>query len=179
MLPRRIASRYAEALFDLAQQQGKTQDWGQQLEALATVFAGTPELRTVLAHPEVTLARKGEILRQAFSARVAPEILAMLEMLIERQHELDLATIHDVFTDLWNVSRQVVPVMVTAAAPLSDAQRQALASTLAARLGARVELQVQIDPELIAGMTVRMGDRVIDASAKSLLEDLREAMLTA
>jgi len=179
MLARHIASRYTEALFNLAQEQGKTEEWGRQLGALAAVLAATPELRTVLTHPEISLQRKEEILRDAFGGKVAPEIIGMLSLLIQRNHDPDLATISDIFRELWNAVRQVVPVTVTTAVPLSDSQRNTLAETLARRLGATVQLEPQVDPAIIAGMIVQMGDRVIDASALSTLGALKEAMKNA
>jgi len=179
MLPRHIASRYAEALFDLAQQQGKTEEWGQQLSALAAVLVATPDLQTVLTHPEITLPRKQEILREAFKSRVAPEILGMLSLLIQRSHDPDLATLHDIFQELWDEARQVVPVTVTTAVPLSDGQRSTLLDTLVRRLGVTVQLEPRVDPDIIAGMIVRMGDRVIDASASTTLSALRETMKNA
>lgn len=179
MLQRRIASRYAEALFDLAQQQGTTEAWEAQLRALAAVFAGTPSLSTVLTHPEVTLQRKEEILRDAFGGKVAPEIISLLSLLLQRGHDPDIATIHSIFRELWDAARQVVPVTVTTAVPMSDGQQHLLAETLARRLGSTVQLHPQVDPEIIAGMIVRMGDRVIDASALGVLGALREAMKNA
>jgi F-type H+-transporting ATPase subunit delta len=179
MLARHIASRYTEALFDLAQGQGNTEEWERQLDALAAVLAATPELRTVLTHPEIALRRKDEILRKAFGGKLAPEILGMLSLLIKRSHDPDLVTIRDIFRELWNAARQVMPVTVTTAVPLSDEQRNALVKTLARRFDATVELQPQVDPAIIAGMVVRMGDRVIDASASNTLAELRETMKNA
>ena len=179
MLERRIASRYVEALFDLAQQQQQAEAWEQQLAALAGVFTSSPELLTVLVHPEVTQARKGEILQQAFGGKVAPEILHLLQLLLQRGHEPDISTLHEVFRELWDAARQVVPVTVTTAVPLSDQQQQALARTLTARLQATVRLESRIDPDIIAGMIVQMGDRVVDASTRAMLEDLRETMRSA
>jgi F-type H+-transporting ATPase subunit delta len=179
MLPRRIAGRYAEALFDLAEQQGKSEEWERQLDALAVVFAATPELHTVLTHPEITLQRKEQILREAFAGKVAPEILGMVSLLIQRDHDPDIATVHDIFRELWNAARQVVPVTVTTAVPLSDQQRHTLAETLARRLNATIQLHPRVDPGIIAGMIVQMGDRVIDASASTPLAELREAMKNA
>lgn len=177
MLARRIASRYAQALFDLAQQQHTTEAWDQELSALAAVLAASPELVQVLTHPEVTLARKQEIVERAFQGNVAQEILAMLLMLIRRGHEPDIATVHELFHARWDQARRLVEVTVTSAAPLSDAQAATLTTTLTRQLGAGVLLHRQVDPALIAGMVVRMGDRIIDASARTTLTELREAML--
>lgn len=176
MLARRIASRYMEALFDLAQAQQQTDAWEEQLAALAAVFAATPDLCGVLEHPEIPLARKEQILRDAFGTKVAPEIVTLLTLLIRREHELDLATLHEVYRELRDAARQVVPVTVTSALPLSDGQRQALTQALAARVSGTIQLTMQIDPAVIAGLVVQIGDRVIDASARTTLTALRETM---
>ena len=176
MLARRLAGRYAEALFDLAQGQGKTDEWEGQLAALAAAFAAAPDLLAVLMHPEIALPRKQQILREAFRDRVAPEMQAMMSLLLRRGHEPDIATIHEVFRDLWNIARRVTPVVVTTAAPMTDQQRGNLVATLVRRVGTEVQLEQRVDPEIIAGMVVRMGDRVIDASARTVLEELRAVM---
>ena len=122
MLQRRIASRYAEALFGLAQQQGKTEIWERELASLGALLASPPELYQVLTHPEIPLRRKETVLKRAFQGKIAEEILAVLLMLIRRGHEPDIDTIHDIYRQLWNQARRVIPVTVTSAVPLSDAQ---------------------------------------------------------
>lgn len=87
MLQRRIASRYAEALFGLAQQQGKTEMWERELASLGSLIASLPDLYQVLTHPEIPLSRKETVLKNAFQGKIAQEILAVLLMLIRRGHE--------------------------------------------------------------------------------------------
>lgn len=176
MLPGRIASRYAKALFDLAQQQGKTEAWEGELQALAAVIVATPELSDVLTHPEVPLARKEALVNRAFAGQVSREVLALLFLLIRRGHEPDIRAIHTIYVKLWNAARKVMPVTVTTAAPMSEAQADALSRTLSGRLGATVTLHRKLDPEILAGMVVTIGDRVIDASARATLERLRLAL---
>lgn len=176
MLPRRIAGRYAEALFNLAQQQGTTAAWGSELEAISRVIEATPELREVLTHPEIPLRRKELVVTQAFGAQIAREVLALLFLLLQRGRDPDITTLHAMYLELWNRARRLLPVTVTSALPMSQEQAQALAQTLARRTGATIQLQQEVDPELIAGLVVRLGDRVIDASARTALQELRESM---
>lgn len=91
----------------------------------------------------------------------------------------NIDTIHDIFRQLWDQARRVIPVTVVSAFPLSDVQATTLAQTLARRTGATIQLARNIDPELIAGMVLTIGDRVIDASARTTLAELREAMAGA
>ena len=176
MLPRKIASRYAEALFDLAQQQGKTAEYEEALVALAQVIDASSDLREVLTHPEIPLQQKERLINSAFQGKVAPEVLSLLFLLIRRGHDPDMRTVHDIFVLRWNQVRRLQPVTVTSAVPLSGEQTSALASALSRRTGATVQIEQAVDPELIAGIVVRIGDRVIDASARTVLEGLRESM---
>jgi F-type H+-transporting ATPase subunit delta len=176
MLPRRIANRYAQALFSIAQERGTVDQWEGELATLATVMEQSPELREVLAHPEIALARKMELLDKLFAGKVAPEILALIQKLIKRGHDPDMDILREIFVELWNAARRVLPVSVTSAVPLSTAQAQAFTEQLAQKTGATIQLSRNIDPELIAGMVVRIGDRLIDASARGVLSELREAM---
>jgi len=179
MLQRKIASRYAEALFSLAQQEGKTGEWEQELATLGALIASSPDLYSVLTHPEIPLGQKESVLKRAFQGKIADEILAVLLMLIQRGHSPDIDTIHDVFRQMWNQARRVLPVSVTSAVPLSEIQANALTNTLARRTGATIQLSRNVNPELIAGMVVTIGDRVVDASARTTLDELRSAMVGA
>jgi F-type H+-transporting ATPase subunit delta len=175
MLSRKIAGRYAEALFDLAQERGTTAAWAGELSSLAQLMATTPDLVAVLTHPEVPVARKRAVLTTALTGQVAGEILAVLLLLVRRGHEPDMATVADIFQERWNRARKVLPVTITAAAPLTDSQRASLTAVLHRRTGATVELRELVDPTVLAGLVIRMGDRVIDASARGTLESLRIA----
>lgn len=176
MLPRRIANRYARALFSIAQEQGAVAQWEGELATLASVMAASPDLREVLSHPEISLARKMEILTLLFAGKAAPEILGLLRKLIQRGHDLDIEIVHEIFVELWNAARHLLPVSVTSAAPLTDNQIQALTERLSRQTGSTIQLARDVDPELIAGMVIQIGDRVIDASARGTLTDLREAL---
>jgi len=176
MLPRNIAGRYAQALFDLAEQEGMTERWGQELASLGAVIKNMPDLQTLLTHPEIQLSRKEQLMNESFGQSASKPVLSMLFLLLKRGHDPDLVTIHEMYMDRWDRRRGVMPVTVTSAVPLDDRQSHALAAALATRIGSKIELSREVDPSLIAGLVVTMGDRVIDASARMTLEQLREAM---
>ena len=176
MLSRKIASRYAEALFDLAQQEQKTGTWERELATLAALIERLPDLRTLLTHPEIPLQRKQDVIAHAFKGKIADQVLAVLMLLLKRGHDPDIATLHAIFVERWDAARQIVPVTVTSAVALTAPQVQALTDSLARRTGGTIQLARAVDPELIAGMVVQIGDRVIDASAKTALNELRESM---
>jgi len=176
MLQRRIANRYADALFGLALQQGKTDAWERELASLAAVLGSSPDLYGILIHPEIPLTRKEDVVQRVFQGKLSPEVLSLLLLLLRRGHDPDMDLVHDVFVALWNKARQLLPATVTSAVPLTAEQATALADALARRTGSRIQLSQAVDPELIAGLVVTVGDRVIDASARTTLEELRSAM---
>lgn len=179
MLPRRIASRYASALFQLSVEKGTTAQWEGELAAVGKVIATMPELSTMLAHPEISQRQKQAVLQRAFGESVAREVLSLLFLLLRRGHEPDLNLIHEVFVERWNATRRVVPVNVISAVPLSEAQAAALTAALTKHTGAEVRLGRSVDPGLIAGMQITIGDRVIDASTRGTLEAMRASLAHA
>jgi F-type H+-transporting ATPase subunit delta len=172
----RIAERYAEALYAIACEQSQAEAWERQLAAVAGVFAHSPELLDALTHPEVAVEVKERLLTRTLGSNLPPEILTTLMLLIRRGHEPDTAALHAAFLRQWNRDRRVIPATVTSAVALTSEQARLLAEALAKRTGATIQLTQQVDPALVAGLVVRMGDRVIDASAQTALQDLHTAM---
>jgi F-type H+-transporting ATPase subunit delta len=177
MLPRRIASRYAQALFTLAQQQGTVEAWEGELATLAAVIADTPDFSALLTHPEVSLARKHDVLVRAFGGKVAPEVLAVLTLLIRRGHEPEMGVVHEIYVHLWHDAQRVMPATVVSAQPLDAAQASALTAALVKRTGRTVTLTQQVDPALLSGLIITVGDRIIDASGRTALDELRTTLM--
>ena len=176
MLSRRIAGRYAVALFLIAQQHGHTEAWAAELRFVGEILAKEHELREILLHPEIALQKKQELITRVFKGQLSQEILAVLLMLIRRGHEPDMATLAEIYNDEWNKVRNTVPVSVVTAVPISTAQRAALTAVLSRRIGANIILETSVDPAVIAGMVVTIGDRVIDAGARHALATLQASM---
>ncbi len=177
MLARRIASRYAQALFTLAQQQGTVEEWEGELAMLASVITDTPDFSALLTHPEVTLARKQDVVTKAFAGKMAPAVLAVLLLLLRRGHDPAMGLLHEIFVDLWHEAQQVTPVTVVAALPLDDGQVTALTAALTKRTGRAITLTQQVDPALLSGLVVTIGDRIIDASGRTALNELRTSLV--
>jgi F-type H+-transporting ATPase subunit delta len=176
MLQRKIANRYAKAIFDLAVEKGKTEKWETELVLVSALFSSTTDLIEFLTHPEIPLTRKEALLDKILEESVSREVKSLFLMLLRRGHAPDAALIHEIYLDYWNKLRNILPVTVTSATPLSDEQTQKLANALAIRTGSNIKLKTEINPEILAGMIIRLGDRVIDASAKTALDEMLAAM---
>jgi len=169
----RASRRYAEALFQLAQETGQL-DWlEQELEALVQITAGAPELRRLLDHPEVPRERKFGLLDRVLAGAVSPVLLSLLKLLVERGRQQALGAIAADFGALADAARGLLRVQVTSAVRLSEEQLERLTKVLSHLTGKRIALESEVDPEVLAGAQVRIGDRVIDGSARTRLERLR------
>ena len=172
MLQRKIANRYAKAIFDLAVETGKTEKWESELILVSGLFASTNDLIDYLTHPEIPLARKEALLDTILADSVCKEVKLLFLMLLRRGHYPDAHLIHEIYLSYWNEMRNILPVTVTSATAISDEQAKSLANALAVRTGANIQLKTEINPEILAGLIIRLGDKVIDASAKTALDEM-------
>ncbi len=158
-----IARPYARALFSLAQESGKEERVAQQLGQVLMAWDGDANLRQFIRRPEVAKAAKKELATRIFDD-LDPITERFLGTVIEKKREDLLAAIYEEYRSLWDQSRGIVHAEVTTAVPLSEAQEKSLTDALGQATGSRVEITVKRDQSLMAGVVVRMGDRVLDGS---------------
>lgn len=170
------ARRYAEAAFEIGRSEKTLDAWERDLDRLSTALADE-ELRTLLEHPAVPFADKERVLRRVVGD-VAPEALNLVLLMVRRGRPRAIPRMAERFSDLVRRERGVALAEVRTALPLEDTQRAAVTERLAELTGDRIEINEVVDEALIGGITVRIGDRLYDASVRSRLERLR-ARLTA
>jgi F-type H+-transporting ATPase subunit delta len=173
-----IVRRYVRALFDIAHQREIVQQVGGDLDALAAVLKSTPQLGRVLRAPTIAPARKRQLLRTVFGGRMHELTQRFLDMIVEKRREAILADVPGEFRRLSYEVLNIQPAEVTSAAPLADDEREALRAALGRRTGKRIELQEAVDPALIGGAIVRIGDTILDGSVRGSLRRLRERLLS-
>jgi F-type H+-transporting ATPase subunit delta len=168
-----LAGRYARALFACAASRKEEAAVAADLAACARSLAGAlPYLRD----PRVGAARKKELVRESLAGTSAPLTADFLEFLIEKKRFALLPAVAEGFDRLGLRARGVVRARARTARPLSEADRARLRRSLEAFSGAGVELDVQLEPELLGGVTVRLGDWVLDSSLRRQLQSLKEAI---
>ena len=174
---RRLARTYAQALLDAADQRGQTDDVEGELQALMGVFKNDPRFEVLLGSPAIDRRRKETLIQQAFEGKVGELFYNFLRVL-NRRGRLDLLrTIYLAYRELRDLRANRVRVRVRAAAPLSDDQQRQLADTLRQSLGKEPVLEVKVDPDLLGGMVVQVGDEVYDTSVRTRLETIRNQLL--
>jgi len=174
----RAAKIYAEALLATAAKQNAVEQVGDELDSFVTgVLDKSPEVGTFLSNPAVGKKVKTAVLEAALPGR-ASELLRGLFATLARNGRLDLVRgIAAEYRKRLDERAGRVRVKVTAAADLSDAQRGALTATLSDMLKKQPVLDVRIDPDLLGGLVVQVGDRVIDTSVRTRLQTLRNLLL--
>lgn len=168
------ATRYAEAIFDVAREASTFEAWEAELAEVAEVVAN-PAAAQVLTSPAIPRAQKSAILAEALPGLSDP-MKRFLALLLQRDRLGVAPEVLTGFRRLVNEHRGIQTAEVASAFPLDDEQRRGLERRLAAEFGSRVRLDEQVDPSLIGGIVARVGDRVIDGSVRGCLERLRRVL---
>lgn len=175
-----LARRYAGALFSVARNADDIDvidniesDLGLIGHSLETM----PRLAETLNHPLIPPARKKAIVTEVFGGKVQDVTLRFLLLVVEKRREAVLPDVEQEYVRLANEHRGVVSVSVASAVPLAPDEVAALKAGLDRFTGKQTELDVGVDPDIIGGIAVRIGDTVIDGSVRGYLASLREKML--
>jgi len=174
-----VARRYAEALFAAARSGDQIDAVEQDLALLADLTRQSPRVLEMLRNPILPSDRKREIVQRLVGGSVQPVTLRLLDLLIEKRRSEVLPHLEPLFIDMANEYRGVLPATVASAMPLTPEEERTLAARLSAMTGKQVVLQTQVEPELIGGMCVHVGDTVIDGTVVGYLRQLRAQLKEA
>ncbi|MDO8473921.1 MAG: ATP synthase F1 subunit delta [Dehalococcoidia bacterium] len=171
------ARRYAQAVFDIAVERGELDKWRRELAAIAAAFADAG-VHGVLESPRVPFAKKQELLNKALPG--LSQLGLNLAYLLTKAGRIgiarDLGTSYGVLVD---EHLGVVLAQVISAMPLDDAAKWQVSEWIGQLSGKKVVLEAKADAEILGGLVVRMGDKVIDASVRTRLERLKRNLLKA
>jgi F-type H+-transporting ATPase subunit delta len=170
------AKRYAQAIFSLGQEQGTLDTWGQDLAMLSRVVADD-RIATYLTNPSVAAERRIEALETSLNLNVQTEARNLARMLIERNRTMLIPQIREMFDDRLRAERGIAVAQVTTAERLTDAELDHIREKLETITGKKVELALKIDPDIIGGIIIRIGDQVIDGSVRNKLEKMRSRLV--
>jgi F-type H+-transporting ATPase subunit delta len=171
------ARRYAEAAFEVATRDKTIDAWRSELSSAASVVADD-HVRRYLANPAIPLEQRQAHLDKSFGPLVSKPVLNLMSLMLRRSRIDQLPRVAAEFRRLDNVRQGITPATATSASPLSPDEVQALQGRLETMTGGRVELDVQVDPSLLGGLVVRVGDRMIDGSVRGRLERLRNRLVS-
>ena len=170
-----VARPYAEAMFKAALDKGTLAATGESLQLLATI-ASDEQMRFVLSDPKVAARRKKELFDAVAADRIDDLSRNLVSMLVDNHRDALIAEISGQFDELKREHERVVRARITSAKPLTDAQRDDIVSALERRYGKKIEAELDVDPQLMGGARVQVGDQVIHASVRDALAQMAAAL---
>lgn len=171
------ARRYAEAAFEVAVRDSTVETWRNELDAAAAIVSDDRVAR-LLGNPAVALETRLDIAASTFGKVVGKPVLNMIGLMLRRARIDQLPRVAAEFRRLDNARQGIVLATATSAAPLSQDEVRAVTARLEELTGGRVELTLDVDPALLGGLVVRVGDRLIDGSVRGRLERLRNQLVS-
>ena len=175
-MARSSAKRYARAIFELAKEQGQIEAWAERLEPLREVLTH-PQAKAILANPSIDVGRRQDAVGALLDGRAGPEGLNLAKLLVGANRIDDLDAIVEEYGRLADEDAGRVRATATTAVALSRSEAGNLVESLSRRWGLEVRLDVRVDPRIIGGLVLRIGDRVIDASVAARLQQLRRRLV--
>jgi F-type H+-transporting ATPase subunit delta len=171
-----IARNYAEALYELGERSGQTTRYADLIDAVAAAVETTPAVQGVLMSPRVPKAEKARLLASALRD-VPREFVLFLQALVKRGRQQLLREIADQYGGLLDVKLNRVRAAVTLARPADETLRRSIAEALSRELGKEVLPSFSVDPEILCGTIVRVGERIHDGSIRRRMTKLRRQLL--
>ena len=172
-----IARRYAQALFLIGEETGKTDAFLAQLNMVKEAFAQTPELLSVFKSKLVGTEKKKALLAQIFSQDVEQNVQNFLFIIVDKGREEAVEDIISEYQNLTDEKNNIICVKVETAAELSDEQLEALKESVKAKTGKTARIETELNESLIGGVKVKIGDMIYDASVTGQLSALKQQLL--
>ena len=173
-----IAQVYARALFEVAKEHGLLDEVRDDLEAFAQALADNRELAVFFFSPYFSTEEKKEGLRRAVDG-AEPVFMNFLEALIERHRMPAIFRIRARYQEMWEDERDLLPVEVTSAIALDKATVGSIGKRIGEQTKRTVQLSSNVDPDILGGIVLRVGNVILDASIRNRLEQLRKQVARA
>jgi len=169
-----VASRYAKSFIDLAQEQKKVEVIKGDMDLFYHTLKANPELKAVLANPIVSHSKKIKILDEVFSKKVNELSIAFFKLMINKSRGEVLYATAQEYVNMYDVKNNIIKANVVTATPLSAANKQKLVADIEKATGGSVKLEAKVDPSLIGGFVLTVGDRQVDTSIANDLKKIRK-----
>lgn len=173
-----VSKVYGDALFEDAMDKGKASEWLPEAEALKGIFQENLDLAAFLNHPQIEKEEKIQVLKNIFSGRTTEDFLGFFIIVVEKGRQDFIVPILDYFIDRVKEYKKIGVVSVTSAAELSEEQKKKIENRILETTAfVSLETEYRVDPDLIGGLVIRIGDRVVDSSIRTQLLELKRELL--
>jgi F-type H+-transporting ATPase subunit delta len=176
MRDRKVATRYAEALLDRAKAEGALESLADSLAGVLDAVKGNDPLRIFMDSPQVRTEEKKELMTKVFGGKIEPVLLAFFHLLIDKNRIENTRDIGEVFAELVETEKGYLRARVVTAIELPTDLAAMLEGNLAAHTGKKIILEKKVDPAVIGGVCVTMGDKILDGTVRTNLDLLRKTL---
>ncbi len=173
-----VSKTYGEALFEIAMEQNKTKELMEEIQGIQNVLAQNPELDKMMKHPGIGKQEKVEVVEKVFKGHVSDELTGFLGIVINKERYGELQAIFEYFISKVKEVQKIGVAYVTTAVALNEAQKEDVKNRLLETTSYEsMEMHYSEDSSLIAGMVIRIGDRVVDSSVRTKIDELTKQLL--
>lgn len=173
-----ISRVYARSLFEVAVDRDAVDRVREQIGQLAEGLDASRDLQLFLFSPQFSSAEKRDGLRRAIEG-ADPIVENLLDVLVDNGRLQLLPEVRRAFDELYDDLHRVLPVRITTAVPLDEATTARIGEEVGRGTGREVQLTAEVDPDLVGGIVLRVGNSILDASIRQRLENLRRQVATA
>lgn len=173
-----IGATYGEALFELAVEEGREDEFLEEVITLKALLDENPDFGKLMNHPKILKEEKLEVLEKVFKGRISRALLGFLHLIVSKDRYGEIDAILDYFIDEVKQLKGVGVAYVTTALALSEAKKKEIEDKLLSTTSfKKMEMHYQVEEDLIGGMVIRIGDRVVDSSVRSRLFKMQRELL--
>jgi F-type H+-transporting ATPase subunit delta len=167
-----LAQVYARSLFEVAREHGSLDELREQIGQFADALNEHRELAVFFFSPYFSTKEKQEALARVLDG-ADPILLNFLKLLIENHRMPVIFRIRGEYERLWEEENRMLPVEITSAIELDNATTESVGKKIGERTGRKVTLAARVDPDILGGIIIRVGNSILDASIRNRLEQLR------
>lgn len=168
-----VSKVYGDALFDIALESGKLNDFWEEVKVINVALQENPKLSKLMGHPKIGKEEKIKVIEDIFLGKVSGEILGLLVMLVEKDHSGEMSAVLAYFNGRVKEHKRIGTAYVTTALELSPEKKEAVEKRLLETTKyVKLEMHYVVDATLIGGLVIRIGDRVVDSSVRTKLKNL-------
>lgn len=172
-----VSKTYGDALFAVAMEEKRVDEFFEAAKVVVEVLETNEDFGRLMNHPKIVKEDKISIVEETFGTRIPKEMTGLMTLMVTKGRESEMTSVFAYFVDLVKEEKKIGKAHVTTAIPLSQTQKEKVKNRLLDTTDYEVfEMYYHVDESLIGGMVIRIGDRVVDSSIKTKLQDLSRSL---